>query len=225
MELMNILKLHFFLFFFGIIFVSLRLNSAEQPQINPYKCKPTPFLAQHFPEADKIGKTNNLWRKTGLATPAYGYPIYITGKILDVHCVPIAGAKVQIWQADARGNFSTELDAKVVEPYFSSSGSITTNNKGEYSFITVFPGIYRSQPPHIKFRVTHHSIGVLETKMFFEGYLDNMQDTDFSDLEPRHRALLVATTTPYGFSRVVQDGALQFYFNLVLERSQNYRQY
>lgn len=212
----------------GILF-SLCLSYAiaeepiRQPQIIPYKCVPTPTIKVNFPPTDEIGKTNNLWRKTGLAMPAVGRPIYIHGVVLDENCVPVPGAVVQIWQGDAEGILAVGKRGKEdLAPYFAGSGTTYTDNLGEYSFITIFPGSKDEEIPFIRVRVKERDFKTLNTKMYF-GDIANDDDGDYAELSEKERALVTAVTDPNGLKK--EKEPITYFYNITLLGKAAYKEY
>lgn len=200
--------------------------SIQQTEVIPYQCSPTPTLKVNFLPNSEIGTTNNLWRKTGLAIPAVGRPIYIKGIVLDEKCVPVPGAVVQIWQADAEGDYSLgdKENDKNLDPYFGQSGTTYTNNLGEYSFITIFPGAGDNEIPYIRFRVKQRDFKTIRTKMYFPG-ISSSKDVDYKKLSAKEQTLLTAATNPRGLPSANGKDPTTYYFNIVLKGKVPYKQY
>lgn len=66
-------------------------------------------------------------------------------------CAPLAGAAVYAWHCDAIGQYSMYADG--VEDETFCRGIQVTDDRGELSFTTVFPGCYPGRWPHIHFEV------------------------------------------------------------------------
>lgn len=124
--------------------------------------------------------TNNLRRKTGSPFFAHGIPLYIEGKVLDISGRPIKNVIIYITQANHYGayNFLVDKNSSVYDPHFFSDGIATTNNLGEYSFLTIMPGHYGKRAPHIHFNLTHKHFE-LETEMLFENHPLNAKDAKY----------------------------------------------
>lgn len=127
--------------------------------------------------------TNNLRRLSGSPFFAKGVPLYIEGRVFDISGRPIKNVIIQITQTNHYGsyNFLVEKTSAVHDPYFSSGGVATTNNLGEYSFLTIMPGRYENRAPHIHFNIKHKQFE-LETEMFFSNHPLNETDTKFQKL-------------------------------------------
>ncbi|KAH7372441.1 hypothetical protein KP509_17G004600 [Ceratopteris richardii] len=89
----------------------------------------------------------------------YGVPLNITFKIANGtlseqagECVPIEGARVDLWSARYDGVYSdVEEDGTVGETWL--RGYQLTNSTGYVTFYTIFPGWYTSRTVHIHIRV------------------------------------------------------------------------
>jgi len=96
-------------------------------------------------------------------------------------CIPLEGAKVEIWHCDAEGVYSG-----VSDPGFDTSaqkflrGYQVTNASGQASFITIYPGWYPGRTVHIHFKVHYDAPDlsrVFTSQLFFE---DPLSDQVFS---------------------------------------------
>ena len=76
-----------------------------------------------------------------------GTPLALRMTVLDVaSCKPVRGAVVDIWHADALGEYSTGSDRFM-------RGVQRTNAKGVAEFVTVYPGWYPGRTVHIHVKV------------------------------------------------------------------------
>lgn len=111
---------------------------------------------------------------------AKGQLLYLFGKILDDKGLPISGATVEIWQADAKGNYKhpRAKNQDSLDPHFLYFSRVKTNKDGTYLFKTIVPSYYefsgavRAPHIHIKMRSLNH--GVFTTQMYFEGDEDDL---------------------------------------------------
>lgn len=97
-----------------------------------------------------------------------GNRIEIKGKVFGSDCkTPIANTLVEIWHCDTLG----EYDNKSKD--FLHRASQLTNQKGEYSFITILPGKYLNgelyRPAHIHFRITVKNHKDIVSQIYFKG--------------------------------------------------------
>jgi protocatechuate 3,4-dioxygenase beta subunit len=93
--------------------------------------------------------------------------LLVTGRVLGMpDCAPLAGAVVEVWQADARGDYSqvggTQDDAGCL-----LRASLKTDAEGRYSYRTVLPGEYPGRPRHIHYRVSAKGYATLVTQLYF----------------------------------------------------------
>ena len=203
-----------------------------QPDVTPYECTVTPGFDLHFPKVKIIGKTNNLWRKPGSPDVAYGQPIYIKGIVTDKNCVPLPNVTVEIWHGDDKGYYrlgkEDSIDNMLMEGEegldmaFKGSGTSYTNNMGEFSFITILPGVQGKEVSHLKFRAKHEDFDAIVSKMYFEE-LDNMKDDDYINLTAKKRKALTAVTDPAGLNPMPES--MTYYFNISMDGEGRYRSY
>ena len=102
-----------------------------------------------------------------------GAPLEIDFTIQNAACQPIEGATVEIWHADALGNYSG---------FNGQTGSFlrgqqTTDKDGHASFKTIYPGWYTGRAVHIHVKV-HVGGNVVHTgQLFFD---DGVSDKVFT---------------------------------------------
>jgi len=67
----------------------------------------------------------------------------LTGVVLSsLTCRPLRGARVELWQANARGDYVRALSATVL-----------TDRSGRFRFEGPYPASYEGRPPHIHLRI------------------------------------------------------------------------
>lgn len=108
-----------------------------------------------------------------------GERIVVHGRVLDEDARPVAGALVEVWQANAGGRYRHVRDTYLapLDPHFGGCGRAITDAEGGYAFRTVKPGAYPWRnggndwrPAHIHFSVFGLSFAQrLVTQMYFEG--------------------------------------------------------
>jgi protocatechuate 3,4-dioxygenase beta subunit len=89
----------------------------------------------------------------GATGVAEGVTLTVALTVLDGQngCKPIAGYAVYLWHCDRSGNYSMYSAAAANENYL--RGVQETDENGEVTFTTVFPGCYSGRWPHIHFEV------------------------------------------------------------------------
>ncbi|MSP88549.1 MAG: intradiol ring-cleavage dioxygenase [Alphaproteobacteria bacterium] len=167
---------------------------------------PTPTLGQAVPTpAQGLGPLYpperprdpdfDLTRIAGRAGRAKGSAIEVSGRVLEVDGRPIAGADVQIWQADDFGRYHRPRDNSTapLDADFQGFGAVLTGADGAYRFRTIRPGGYANRTPHIHYMVKVHGRPRLVTQMYFAGEPRNDRDAPLAGIaEPvRHSAVIV----------------------------------
>jgi len=110
---------------------------------------------------------------------AIGERIIVHGRVLDERGMPVPGALVEYWQANAGGRYrhKKETYLAAIDPNFGGCGRSITDENGFYSFRTVKPGAYPWpngvndwRPAHIHFSIFGAGFAQrLITQMYFEG--------------------------------------------------------
>jgi protocatechuate 3,4-dioxygenase beta subunit len=97
-----------------------------------------------------------------------GTRLTLTGRVLGTDCQPIAHAKLDIWQADASGNYDNSG--------YRLRGYVYTDANGTYRVDTIVPGLYTGRTEHIHVKVQAPGGPVLTTQLFFPGVQQNNSD-------------------------------------------------
>jgi protocatechuate 3,4-dioxygenase beta subunit len=110
---------------------------------------------------------------------ALGQLISVSGRVTDEDGSPVAGAVVEIWQANSCGKYIHELDRfdAPLDPNFTGQGRLITDSEGCYQFLSIKPGAYPViesgwwwRPPHIHFSIFGPSwMNRYVTQIFFPG--------------------------------------------------------
>jgi protocatechuate 3,4-dioxygenase beta subunit len=147
-----------------------------------------------YPGRDGIVSSNKLALPAGKSIYSSGQLVYISGRVLDMKCVPVSDAIVEIWQADPEGHYvkSTLAERLSPAPAFAGSGRATTDNLGRFNFVTTFPGTVAGRAPFIHVRVVHKDFPALDTEMFFADDTRNSGDPVYSSLSPDQQKMLTA---------------------------------
>jgi protocatechuate 3,4-dioxygenase beta subunit len=156
--------------------------------------------------------------------PAMGQLMQIGGRILDADGRPVAGAVVELWQANAAGRYAHAIDrsAAPLDANFEGHGRVLTDADGRYAFLTIKPGAYAVpvqetwwRPPHLHFSVHGPScLSRLVTQMYFPGDPLNAIDRILGAIpDAAARARMVARMLP---PAAVGDRLLGFAHDIVL---------
>lgn len=181
--------------------------------------------ADHYPGANRIILSNNLARPAGKAMNAPGQLLYVSGRVTDENCVPVANAIIDLWQANPFGEYRWAARDELLnpEPVFAGNGRAVTDNMGRYRFTTLFPGAVGSGAPHLSMRVNHPDFGTLNTRMYFRGDRRNATDSRFKAFRSESQALLLGDVTLRDAANM--DAGLASRFDIVLKGRSDYRQY
>lgn len=97
-----------------------------------------------------------------------GTPLTVTGQVLNQKCQPLKNATIEIWQANASGQYDNQG--------YTLRGKVNTDASGKYTFTTVVPGEYPGRTPHIHIKVTPAGGKTLTTQLYFPGNASNARD-------------------------------------------------
>ncbi len=181
-----------------------KLMAADNPKKD---CSLTPAeeAGPFYPTKDQPDKDVDLTVVQGAAGRAEGKVIVISGQVLDENCQPVAGALVEIWQANKWGRYAHEGDTNPapLDPNFQGRGMAITDAEGRYSFKTIFPGTYPATPewtrtPHIHFKVSRRGYHELITQMYFEGQPLNETDLLIKEMPKKDVQRLIVKLTGDG---------------------------
>jgi protocatechuate 3,4-dioxygenase beta subunit len=108
-----------------------------------------------------------------------GQPMRLGLRVLDRGCAPIPGAGVEIWHADATGDYSAFADAgggkDEAEGTTFLRGTQIADDEGIVEFLTIYPGWYRGRAVHIHVRVHIDDATVLTSQLYFdEAYTESV---------------------------------------------------
>ena len=109
---------------------------------------------------------NNLTRRD-VTAGKHGVPRALVLTVEDASCKILSGADVEIWHADAKGNYSGVGRSSSSSRFL--RGHQTTNSKGVARFDTIYPGWYQGRTPHIHVKVHVAGNEVHTGQLFFKG--------------------------------------------------------
>jgi protocatechuate 3,4-dioxygenase beta subunit len=158
---------------------TLQKNCWVPPQVKTNKLlEPTskdilgPFYRPNPPEGSELCDANEPGEK-----------LTLSGRVLNQQGEPIAGAKVDVWQADREGNYDIADPKDAQNPAFPYAFRRyqNANEQGEFSFSTIKPGHYsigenQWRTGHIHVKVDAPGYQPLTTQLYFAG--DEHNDTD-----------------------------------------------
>ena len=139
---------------------------AATPAVMDADDDPTPQLTE-----GPYFTPNSPKRRSILSAGAVGTRLTLTGRVLTTAGKPIPQALIDVWQADARGAYDNAG--------YRFRGHQFTNAKGQYTLVSVVPGLYPGRTKHIHVKVQAQNEPVLTTQLFFPGVAANRSDGIF----------------------------------------------
>ncbi|WP_168702463.1 intradiol ring-cleavage dioxygenase [Gordonia paraffinivorans] len=126
-----------------------------------------------------------------IALDGAGEPCLVTGRVTGADGTPLAGASVDVWQANAEGFYDVQQPG--IQPELNLRGLFTTDEKGEFWFRSIVPryypipddgpvgellavtGRHPYRPAHVHFIVRADGHEPVTTHLFVEGspYIDS----------------------------------------------------
>lgn len=97
-----------------------------------------------------------------------GTTLIVSGSVVTADCTPVAGAMIDVWQADPTGAYDNDG--------YTLRGHLFSGDDGGYVFTTVVPGIYPGRTEHIHVKVTPPGGSTLTTQLYFPGGAQNEGD-------------------------------------------------
>ncbi|MBI5739098.1 MAG: protocatechuate 3,4-dioxygenase [Nitrospirae bacterium] len=203
------------LFLYGVLWAGPLKSLRAQPERRP---TPEQVMGPFYPVIKPSDLDADLTVISGRPGKARGQVIYVSGLVLDLKDDPVAGARVEIWQANTYGRYRHPGDKNPasLDPDFEGYGVQITDAEGRYRFKTIKPGAYPAtkewtRPPHIHFIVTGKS-NRLVTQMYFDG--EPLNKTDMLLKDTPNKELLITKLTPP--SKDMEPGALAALWDIVL---------
>ena len=174
------------------------------------------FPPAQFPTAADLSRVDGR--------DAMGQRIIVGGRVTDETDRPVAGAMIELWQANAAGRYHHERDQHdaPLDPNFHGAGRVFTDADGGYRFLSIRPGAYcwrnhhnAWRPAHIHYSLFGPSWGSrLVTQMYFPGDPLLAIDPVYQSVpDADARARLVSA---FDLSLTEPEWALGFRFDIVL---------
>jgi len=158
-----------------------------------------------YPVTRPLDTDADLTVVQGRSGRAQGKVVHLMGRILDDKGEPVRGAKIELWQANARGRYAHPADVNPapLDPNFQGFGVQITDDDGQYRFKTIKPGAYPINPmnpvavrtPHIHFKIAGPN-SRLVTQMYFPDEDSNDSDRIFGALTAEEKTAVIASLMP-----------------------------
>jgi protocatechuate 3,4-dioxygenase beta subunit len=112
-------------------------------------------------------------QRSDLREPGFnGKPVELSGCVLTRSCRPVAGAIVDLWHADAKGDYDNTG--------FHLRGHVFSDGEGRFLFRTIMPGLYPGRTRHYHVRIkAAEAASVLTTQFYFPDERRNRTDPLF----------------------------------------------
>ncbi|WP_425826030.1 dioxygenase [Streptomyces fractus] len=125
-----------------------------------------------------------------ISAGAPGEPCWVEGTVTDTSGTPLAGARIEVWEADETGHYDVQYDDRRT----AARGHLVSDSQGRFRFWAVTPTPYpiphdgpvgelletvgRSpmRASHLHFKVSHEGCRTLVTHIFVRG--DELLDSD-----------------------------------------------
>lgn len=144
------------------------LAAWEEGEAKARKATPKEVLGPFF----KKGAPNTaVMRVAGEA----GFPLRVAGKVMNTRGEAVAGARIDIWQADAEGHYDVQG--------YRYRTKLLAEEKSEYAVETVMPGHYADRPAqHIHYMITAPGHQTLITQVYFatDPFFDGDVDRNYA---------------------------------------------
>lgn len=137
-------------------------------QIPSRNCSRVPTPQQTEGPYYKTGspQTNNI------AQGIIGEKLRVMGFVFDKNCKPISNARLDFWQADAKGAYDNSG--------YKLRGHLYTDESGKYMLETIVPARYGTRPPHIHVKVRSGDGPILTSQLYFPNAAQNQTDSIFN---------------------------------------------
>ena len=138
------------------------MNSKKKNDIKPL----------HEVEEGPYYKTNSPQRNSIAAGNTYGKKLVFEGQVLDTKEEPVAGAWIDFWHADGRGEYDNTG--------YNLRGHQYTDAEGNFHLETVMPALYGNRTPHIHVKVQANPRSkIYTTQLYLPGLESNEKDPLF----------------------------------------------
>lgn len=148
-----------------LLVFALLLEGADAASHACSKREPTGATSRGPHDFSGAPAETNLWREGD-----DGEPLRLHARVLDTCGKPVAGARVQILHANYYGDHEPDR----------WRADLRSDERGEFSVVTVFPGYAGMLPRHIHFIISHPYHSQLVTRLFFKK--DPAVDSSIEDL-------------------------------------------
>ena len=126
-----------------------------------------------------------------------GVSLVLRLQVVSADCAPIAGARVDIWHADAGGLYSgVRAPNGDTRGETFLRGTQFTDAAGVVRFDTIYPGWYPGRTPHVHYKVFLDARTLLTSQLFFPDAASDAVYTQIAPYAARGRADTPNTADP-----------------------------
>lgn len=185
------------------------------------KRTPGEILGPFYPVIRRVDQGADLTIIPGKPGRAMGQVIHVMGRVFNVQGQPVQGARVELWQANARGRYAHPSDTNPapLDPNFEGFAAQNSDAEGRYRFKTIKPGAYPAtadwmRPPHLHFEITGKTNRVI-TQMYFPGEALNDKDILLQNIRANKDGLIAKVLPP---TSDVEPDSLIVVWDIVLDK-------
>lgn len=185
------------------------------------KRTPGEILGPFYPVLKPLDQDADLTVISGKSERAQGQVLHLMGRVLNLKGESVAGARVEIWQANTHGRYDHPSDRNPapLDPNFQGFAVQFTDAEGRYRFKTIKPGAYPAtpdwmRPPHVHFEVTGKS-NRLATQMYFPEEPLNEKDLLLRGLRSNKEGAIAKLLPP---TKEVEPDSLIAVWDIVLDK-------
>lgn len=193
----------------GVLVVPARWSEADvlHAWLDTHQERPPTAHVEMGPFYKKRAPNTTMLRAAGDA----GVPLTVSGRVISVHGEPVAGATIEVWQADHGGLYDLEG--------YGYRAAMAAGSSGAYNFDSIMPGHYPARVArHVHYFVTAPGHKPLSTQLYFatDEVFDGNPDANYSK-DP----LITSRTLvrPVVLSGQPGSAVASVEFELVLERA------
>lgn len=155
------------------------------------------IMGPFYPLMRPMDEDADLTHIAGQPGRAQGRMFDLHGRIIDTAGNPVAGATIEMWQANTHGRYAHKSDPNSeapLDPAFQGFGSQSSDPQGLFRFRTIVPGPYPVvdgqdrwiRAPHIHFDIRGRH-DRLVTQIYFKGQPLNASDRLYHALSQEDR--------------------------------------
>ena len=143
-----------------------------------------------------------------------GERVTVEGSVLDGSGIAVPDAVIEVWQANADGEYAANVAVNTSVPVFTGFCRVPTDDGGRFRFSTVRPGQVpgpagQMQAPHLAVRVMMRGLlRDLATRMYFPGEM-TARDPILQSVPAHRRGTLIGSDVPGRKGTVVWNIEMQ----------------